>query len=85
MEPSGASEVAVGGQEAVLAGLGSPEEEVAAVGATCRLCGREGCSVLLPQQPSTNPGGDGAGMSPVLGALSFRIGHVAGGALGGQG
>lgn len=45
----------------------------------------EGCSVLLPQQPSTDPGGEGAGRSPVLGALRFRIGHVAGGALGGQG
>lgn len=41
--------------------------------------------MLLPQQPSTDPGGEGAGRSPVLGALRFRIGHVAGGALGGQG
>lgn len=39
MGPSSASEVAVGGQEAVLARLGSPEEE-AVVGATCRLRGR---------------------------------------------
>ena len=38
--PSGASEVAAGGQEAVLARLGSPEE--VAEGAAGRLCGGGG-------------------------------------------
>lgn len=74
--------MAVGGQEAVLARRGSPEEE-AAVGATCRLWGR--LLSAAASQPSTDPGGEGAGRAPVLGALGFRTGHVAGGALGGQG
>lgn len=49
MGPSGASEVAVGGQEAVLARLGSPEEG-AVVAATCRLWGRAArCCCLTAQ------------------------------------
>lgn len=84
MEPSGPSEGAVGGQEAVLARLGSPEEEEV-VGATCRLWGR-GAQCCCPDSPAQTQGGDdGAGLSPVLRALGFRIDHVAGQALGGQG
>lgn len=84
MGPSSASEVAVGGQEAVLARLGSPEEE-AVVGATCRLRGR-GAQCGCLHSPEQGQGrGERAGMSPVLRALRVKTGHVAGGALGGQG
>jgi hypothetical protein len=50
--PSGTSELAAGGQEAVLARRGSPEDVV--VGAACRLHGR-GISVLLPFKSSLCP------------------------------
>lgn len=61
MEPSGASEVAVGGQEAVLARLGSPEEG-AVVGATCRLCGRAAQCCCLHSPAQTRGGGGDGGM-----------------------
>lgn len=76
--------MAVGGQEAVLARLGSPEEQ-AVVGATCRLWGKGAQCCCLNSPAQTQGGDDGAGMSPVLRALRFRIGCVAGGTLGGQG
>lgn len=75
--------MAVGGQEAVLARLGSPEEE-AVVGATCRLWRRSAQCCCLYSPARAQGGGDRAGMSPVLRALSLRTGHVVGGALGGQ-
>ena len=45
--------MAVGGQEAVLARLGSPEE--VAAGAACRLGAEVGHSVPRPLQRSTSP------------------------------
>lgn len=84
MGPSSASEVAVGGQEAVLARLGSPEKE-AVVGATCRLRGRGAQCGCLRSPGQAQGRGERAGMLPVLRALGLKTGHVAGGALGGQG
>lgn len=85
MGPSSASEVAVGGQEAVLARLGSPEEEEAVVGATCRLRGRGAQCDCLRSPEQAQGRGERAAMSPVLSTLGLKTGHVAGGALGGQG
>lgn len=81
--PSGASEAAAGGQEAVLARLGSPEEVVG--GAACRLWGERGAQCCCLHSPTQAQGvGYGAEMSPVLSTLGLRTDHVAGGALGRQ-
>lgn len=58
MGPSGASEAAVGGQEAVLARLGSPEEGAAAA-ATCRLRGRGAWCCCLGRSARAQWGDDG--------------------------
>lgn len=84
MGPSSASAVAAGGQEAVLARRGSPEEE-AAVEATCRLRGRGAQCGCLRSPEQAQGRGERAGMSPGLRALGLEAGRVAGGALGGQG
>lgn len=84
VRPSGTSEAAAGGQEAVLALRGSPEE--VAEGTVCRLGeGGEGAQCCCFRSPAQAQFGvDGAGMSPVLRALGLRTGHVAVGVLGRQ-
>lgn len=76
--------MAVGGQEAVLARLGSPKEAEAVVGATCRLWRRGAQGCCLYSTVSAQGGSPRAGILPVLRAFGLRTGHVTGGVLGGQ-